>query len=346
MDNKRLILSVAGSGKTTYIIKSLSLKKRAIIITYTKNNYENLRLKIAEKFGKIPNNIIVLSYFEFLYSFCYRPFLHHLVKANGIDFNNPPSYTYMLKRTDKDYYINSNNCLYHNRIAKLIQIQKVVPKIKDRLEKYFDEFYIDEIQDFGGHDFNLLIKLSKISNKIIFVGDFYQHTFDTSRDGNVNCNLYKDYNKYIDRFRKVGFYIDKKTLSKSWRCNKSICNFIENKIGILIKSHRKNMTNIKLIEEKNYIDRLMNDNSLVKLFYQNSRKYDCYSTNWGASKGQDCYKDVCVVLNKKTYKQYKNENLREMNTQTRNKFYVACTRARNKLVFLPEKLIKRYKFKR
>lgn len=163
MDNRRLILSVAGSGKTTHIIDSLSTEKRSLILTYTENNYENLRCKVARKFGSIPDNILVMTYFEFLYSFCYKPFLHRTVNSNGFDFNRPPQFTSRLSRTDMKYYLNSNNCLYHSRLAKLLEVKKVIPKIKDRLIKYFDKFYVDEVQDFGGHDFNLLLELSQIN---------------------------------------------------------------------------------------------------------------------------------------------------------------------------------------
>lgn len=343
MDNRRLILSVAGSGKTTHIIESLSTEKRAIIITYTENNYENLRYKVAEKFSSIPDNVLVMTYFEFLYSFCYKPFLHRIVNANGFDFDRPPEFTSRLSRTNMEYYLNSNNCLYHNRLSKLLEVKEVIPKIRNRLTKYFDEFYVDEVQDFGGHDFNLLLELSQIEKKVVFVGDFFQHTFDTSRDGNVNCNLHNDLEKYIKRFSEAGFYIDKETLSKSLRCNRSICEFVEVNLGIPIQSHTDHHIDLALIEEQNEIDSLMKDNSIIKLFLQNSRKYNCNSTNWGASKGQDCHTDVCVVLNPATYTQYKKNKLNEMNIRTRNKFYVACTRARNKLIFVPEKSVKSFK---
>lgn len=85
--------------------------------------------------------------------------------------------------------------------------------------------------------------------------------------------------------------------------------------------------------------------ALLRLFLQNSKKYNCYSTNWGASKGQDCHTDVCVILNPGTFTQYKKDKLNEMNIKTRNKFYVACTRARNKLIFIPEKFVKSFKSK-
>ena len=49
--DKRVILAVAGSGKTTYIINQLDLNKRSLIITYTTNNIENLRTGVIKKFG-------------------------------------------------------------------------------------------------------------------------------------------------------------------------------------------------------------------------------------------------------------------------------------------------------
>jgi len=44
--DKRIILAVAGSGKTTHIVNSLSTNKRSLIITYTISNLENLSKKI------------------------------------------------------------------------------------------------------------------------------------------------------------------------------------------------------------------------------------------------------------------------------------------------------------
>ena len=40
--DKKLILSVAGSGKTTLIISQLNVDSKALILTYTENNYLNL----------------------------------------------------------------------------------------------------------------------------------------------------------------------------------------------------------------------------------------------------------------------------------------------------------------
>ncbi len=45
--DKKVIFAVAGSGKTTYIVNTLSDSKKSLIVTYTTANYENLRKKIT-----------------------------------------------------------------------------------------------------------------------------------------------------------------------------------------------------------------------------------------------------------------------------------------------------------
>ena len=59
--------------------------------------------------------------------------------------------------------------------------KNVINSIIYRIEKYFDSLYIDEVQDFTGHDFNFIVEISKIKQlNIYYVGDFFQHTFGTS----------------------------------------------------------------------------------------------------------------------------------------------------------------------
>ncbi|MNQ95004.1 hypothetical protein D3C85_1105440 [compost metagenome] len=82
---------------------------------------------------------------------------------------------------------------------------------------------------------------------------------------------------------------------------------------------------------------------MVKLFYEQHYKYGCYSQNWGASKGQDHYEDICVILGTKAWNQYLVGKLHESVAQTRNKLYVAFSRARGKVYVAPDNLFKRYK---
>jgi len=337
--DKRVILAVAGSGKTTHIVNTLySLNPgiRSIIITYTRNNLNNLRIKIIRKFGYFPENISLYEYFAFLYGFCFKPFLLRTTRAKGINWELPPAWTLRKKRTSNEYYFDKYGRLYHNRIAKFLEAEGVLELVKQRIERYYDNLFVDEVQDFGGHDFNFLRTIVQSKLTILLVGDFFQHTFDTSRDGNVNKNIYSDIDVYKGRLRDMGLEVDSVTLSRSYRCSPTICRFVSMNLGIDMESHREDETVIQALVTKCKADAVLKCNNTVKLFYREHYKYGCYSKNWGDSKGADHYSDVCIVLNKETLQKFQEKRLSKLKPQTRNKFYVACTRARNNLYLIPE----------
>jgi len=339
--DKKVILAVAGSGKTSLIVGALSPARRTLILTYTDNNIRNLRRKILEKFGCMPSNMLLMSYFSFLHSFCFKPFLWRKYRTSGINWAVPPRKTLLIKRTEPAFYIDADGRLYHNRISKLFDAEDVLQLICDRPEKYFDCLFIDEVQDLGGHDFNFLGALAVAKVEALFVGDFYQHTFDTSRDGNVNKNLHAHYEKYKERLRAMGLSVDETTLKKSYRCSPSVCAFVSDRLGIHMESHQDKDTVVCLIDDRVEAQKVLGCCKTVKLFYQKHRRYGCYSRNWGDSKGEDQYYDVCVVLNKETCRKFRQGDLVGLRPQTKNKLYVACARAKNDLYLLPEELIPR-----
>lgn len=339
--DKRVIFAVAGSGKTTTLINKLSEDKRCLIVTYTDNNVNNIHTAIIQKFGYFPANIKLYSYFQFLYTFCYKPFFAQRINAKGIEWNMPPESTLRLKRTDARFYLSKNHYLYYNRIALICEC--VANDIISRIEKYYDCFYVDEVQDFAGHDFNLIKKIIPKNCEVLFVGDFFQHTFDTSNDGIINKNLYNDYSKYQKQFQNMGLLVDTTTLNNSHRCSPAICDFVRQQLGIQIFSAKFTNSTIQFIDDEENADVIITDNSIVKLFYSISNKYNCLSMNWGASKGINSFVDVCVILNDTTMKAFMSNSLQELNPQTKNKLYVACTRAKRNLFFVPHTYLKKYR---
>lgn len=334
------MLAVAGSGKTTYLINKLDLEHRVLIITYTDNNYAHLRKSIIDKFGYEPANITLLTYFQFLWQVCYRPFLKDVVKAKGLTWDTPPDWTRYKK--DCNYYLSPSNLLYSNRIAKLCH-EHCSGLIKARIEKFYDCFMIDEVQDLGGHDFNLVQAILPQTKDCLLVGDFYQHTYDTSKDGPTNSGLYKNLKKYKKRWKDNGVTVDEQTLSNSHRCSPTTCAFVQTNLGIAIASHRADETEIRLIDTQEEADALYANDNIVKLFYQDVNKYDCYASNWGASKGLDKFTDVCIVLNKSTLSAYNSGRLISIPSSTLNKLYVACTRAKGNIYFVPHTFVDQYK---
>ena len=335
--DKRVIFAVAGSGKTTYIVDALSNDKRYLIVTYTDANYDNISRKILKKFNGIwPENITLLTYFTFLYRFCYKPFLADKIKAKGINYDgNPNRYA---KQDDIDYYISSRKYLYSNRLSLFLEKENTINDIKDRLESFVDELIIDEVQDIGGRDFNFLEKRCDDNVNMLFVGDFFQHTYNTSHDGKVNTYLFSNFTTYISKFTRKGFTPDTTTLINSWRCSKSVCEYVSANLGITICSNRKKEDDTRIVFVADPYEKsvILQDPTIIKLHYQGSAKYGSDHRNWGDTKGEDCYTDVCVLLNKTTATLYSQNKLKELAPLTRNKLYVAITRARGNIYLIYE----------
>ena len=338
--DKRVIFAVAGAGKTTSIVDRLDESSRALIVTYTNNNLYNLKKKISDKFGFIPDGIRVISYFSFVYSFCYRPFLLHQMKTTGILYEPNPNR--LARKAHNSYYISSSRRLYSNRIALLVQEKQLLDEVRSRLAKYYDLFIVDEVQDISGHDFNLLLEVAKADANVLFVGDFFQYTYATSSDGNVNKTLHDDFDKYKERFTGAGLTVDDNSLIKSYRCSPTTCDYVSSTLKIAIESHKTAATEIREIKDDE-IDAMMANSDVIKLLYKDSSKYNLFCRNWGDSKGEDRYIDVCIVLNPTTYAKYTAGKLNELNTMTKNKLYVAMTRASGNIYFVSQTKVARFK---
>jgi len=340
--DKTVVFAVAGAGKTQRIVDRLDEAGRFLLVTFTDANCQSLRARIFKRFGYFPENIHLYTYFSFLHSFCYRPFLLTEKRTKGVYFRRPTDERNYPATNDRRF-MTASRWLYHNRLASFIDQTGTTKDVIARIEKYFDVFLVDEVQDFAGHDFNLLLALSKARVECTFVGDFYQHTFDTSRDGNVNKSLHESYAGYQKRFLAAKLRVDLDSLVKSRRCSKSVCNFITERLGIRIESAGDQETDVRFTEDAEVVRALYEAPAVVKLFLQEHYKYDCHSQNWGASKGLDHFQDVCVALSQEAVKAWKKGTLAALKPSTRNKLYVACSRPRGNLTFVPESLLRAHK---
>ncbi|NVD28599.1 AAA family ATPase [Parasphingorhabdus flavimaris] len=336
---KQLIFAVAGSGKTTKILDAIDDNQRSLIITYTHENRRSLEAGIVHKFGHLPKHVTVVTYFSFLYRFCVRPYFSYELRDRSFTWKAPPRFPSWRKNDDR-HYMNGAGYIYANRAAKLISEFDAVNDINARLARHFDCFFVDEVQDFAANDFNLLLALTDADLEIMLVGDFFQHTFDTSRDGQVKKNLHKKgVEAYLNEFRRVNIDIDTKSLDKTYRCSPSVCDFITNVVGIPIISHRTEDSTVQFVDDAETALNLARAPGNVTLFLRNYRKFDCHANNWGRSKGLNSYQDVCVALNPGTFKHVSRGTVDQLPNETRNKLYVACSRARGDLYLFEEKFL-------
>ena len=77
------------------------------------------------------------------------------------------------------------------------------------------------------------------------------------------------------------------------------------------------------------------------MHYQKASTFGSGHRNWGDIKGEDCYQYVCVLLNKTTMQAYKKGNLQNLAASTRNKLYVALTRAKGRVYLVEEDYAKK-----
>jgi DNA helicase-2/ATP-dependent DNA helicase PcrA len=239
-------------------------------------------------------------------------------------------------------FVDGGNRLYHRRLAQLLDAKGCLPALQRRLERYYDMVLVDEVQDFGGHDFNFLMALTGAQLSWRMVGDFFQHTYSTSYDGNVNLGLHDDYQVYKRRFRSQGFLVDTDSLATSHRCSATVCDFIRSHLGVEIAAATDRRSGVVQVDNQAEVDRIFADQSVLKLFYMRHDRYRCASLNWGSAKGLDHFEDVCVALSDDNWKALRAGRLRPESPLTRNKLYVACSRPRRHLYLVPEKLLKRH----
>lgn len=333
--DKKVILSVAGSGKTTLIVGKLDLSKRYLVLTYTNANYDNLCKKTRERFdGVIPSNVTIFKFDVFLYSVLFKAMFsddYQGIKGLNFNQNDVPSYL----RQNNDSYWNNGSLIYSSRLSFFLLKHKDM--LIKRIETITDCLIIDEVQDISSRDFDLITHFSKADVELLYVGDFYQHTYQTSADGNYKNSLFDSFDKYVKEFADAGFVVDVDTLNKSYRCSKTICDYVTNELGIHIQSRRTEETIIEEVKDKQRIIKLLKDEKIVKLHYKESYCYSGNHKNWGEVKGEDNYYDICIILNPTTYKMFVKNSLSELSPSTKAKLYVAITRARRNVYFINSK---------
>lgn len=341
--DKRLILAVAGSGKTRLILDELVAERSSLILTYTLENFRNIEARLREDHGGvIPGHIEVRTYFSFLYFFCIRPYASYTLRDKGLRFGTIPKSAQKVPKSSLERYITSKNYIYAARAADMLGNYGLLELVRDRLSRHFDAVLVDEVQDFAAHDFNFLFELAKADVTMLCAGDYFQHTYDSSRDGNTGKSLYQNGpDAYAKKFTDTGFKFDDTSLSSSWRCSKEVCDYVSRMLGINVTSHGKTEGTVQTVEDEAEILAIYNDANIVKLFYNNHHKHDCRSNNWGNSKGIDRYGDVCVVLNNNSADLLAAGKGSEISPTTKNKLYVACTRACGNLFLVEERKLKK-----
>lgn len=353
---KRVILAVAGAGKTYHICHEIQPDERNLIVAFTHANIKNIQNELLEAYGRIPDSTRIMTFDAFVYHMLIRPYEASIFDffgedykydETGITLKKPPQQRIKVNGRDvpnkkykkKEYlrhYMDERKQYYCETLSELAIYVKegresLIKTAAGRLNRFFDNVMIDEFQDFREYDYELIVKLSKHLNNIVLVGDYHQHS--VSGQNNYGKPFKKgkaeiSYDDFIEELSKERFDVDETTLIHSRRCSEEICSFIKDKLGIQIQSAGINAGTV--IRPSN-IQEILDDQRIVKLVYDNASHYSFKAVNWSYSKG-DTYEGACVILNGST-KELVNENFSaaKLKTITLNKLYVALTRSKGDL---------------
>lgn len=360
---KKVILAVAGAGKTYHICHCLNENERNLIIAFTHENIRNIKKELANAFGGIPPLTTVLTFDSFVYKNFILPYEPTIAehfqrpgfKSYGITMEEPtkPStevdhsrYTHnsnYVKCEFLERYITKGGQYYCDTMSELACKVKrrgvnLIKKAVARLSIFYDAIFVDEFQDFRGYDYDLLIRLAKLFERVTFVGDYYQHSVSGVNNSGKPFKRGVTYDSFVGSLCELGFEVDQTSLQKSRRCSEEICNYVKRKLGIDIVSSGLNNGNV--IWADGFAEDILKNDRIVKLVFRDASKRSFKAMNWSYSKGSTL-DSACVILTK-NFEDMDDDAFETdgIGSTTVNKLYVAMTRSRGDLYLIKNKTLK------
>lgn len=261
MNNNKLMIAAAGSGKTTYLVnKACELKGDSVLITtYTeaneaeikkKINEAEIKKKIIEKHRYIPSNITIQTWFSFLLQHGVRPYqsvLNESVHDENIGFyltseksgkkrdyqGNPITLhgkpIYWGEDDFKKHYFTKGLNIYSDKLSKFVFKcnERSNNQVIDRIARIFSHIFIDEVQDLAGYDLELIKLFFKSQSSVLLVGDPRQVTYLTHHSAKFEKYSNGQIKSFVNNElgKTIQCDVDETTLNVSHRNNQLVCNY-------------------------------------------------------------------------------------------------------------------------
>lgn len=341
----KLIIASAGSGKTRFVVNDAidkaSQGMSVLITTFTEACEQEIRDRIVEKEGCIPEKIIVQTWFSFLIAHGVKPFQGSLFDfdVRGMFLVNGQSALYSKESDISKHYFTDSKKIYSDKLAKLtIKCNQASDgMVFDRISRCFKWIYVDEIQDLAGYDLEVLDRLFKSNANVLLVGDPRQATYTTN-----NSRRYKKYVKseIVNFFEdsKLEIETDTTSLTINHRCSESICNFSNKLYPDLPQATSGNSEitghdGIFALPAEQVNEYLSRFNPIqLRDSIKTPVSVDFEVLNFGKSKGLSL--DRVVIYPSAPMVNWLKDNGAELTQAARAKLYVALTRARNSVAIV------------
>lgn len=346
--NNKFYLASAGAGKTTMICQYALQHpdQKVLLTTYTRENTRLLSSNLCMQNGFLPQNVTVMSWFSFLLCECIRPYQNFLYEERIENLHFVPCISAKCERRDniEQYYFSDKTHIFSDKMSDFAWRCNEVSNglVIKRLEQLFDVFILDEVQDIAGWDFDFIFLLLKSKIKVIMVGDVRQRTYSTTKSSKNKKYAQNIYLWYHDL--ENNGYGEVVVLNKSYRCIQPICDFADALFPDLPKT---TSYNTDIINHMGLYAVLPTDlNKYCEMYSPQVLVYDkraaknvgsIATRNFGAVKGQT-FERVLIVPTKNMENYLSTGNIEEI-TASREKIYVAITRAKFSVAFLTSRQV-------
>lgn len=337
-----VILASAGSGKTTTIVEQAGTNEdeRSLLVTYTINGKTELSDKGYERFGFIPPQVKITTWYSFVLEHFVRPFQLHLhpTRVSTINFERGRSARGVRKTNVGGYYFSSPERLRLDKVTDfactLIAETDGLPI--QRFKAICDHLYIDEVQDLSGYDLELLELLLKAGQKITFVGDCRQATYTTNDSGKNSAYSGAHIVKKFEEWQSEGL-LNITHQDHSYRCIQAICDFADAIYPDF--KNTKSLNNTTTDHDGIYAVRKADEDSYRQKFSPQPLRYSRATRgiegdpmNFGAVKGLTFERTIIYPHGK--LKSYLTTGDLKHVAKSLAKTYVAITRARQSVAFV------------
>jgi DNA helicase-2/ATP-dependent DNA helicase PcrA len=200
----RIIICAAGGGKTTAIVREAHAENgyRCALVTYTKNNAQEIHRKFYEIGPMLPPHVEVMTWFTFLLHELARPYrsVLHATRIDGYSWQEGRSVPFVPQARTSSHYFHEERSVYSDKAAKFVcECDRLSGgMVMRRLAQRFDHLFIDEVQDLAGYDLEILELILKAGIKLSLVGDHRQATLRTN---NAKMNTAFAGTRIIGKFR-------------------------------------------------------------------------------------------------------------------------------------------------
>lgn len=335
------ILAPAGGRKTQKIIAmcaDLAAPRKRAVITFTTSAQKILidRLLASDARSQMPT---VTGWYAFLLDHIVRPYAPSVRKLQGARVKGLAwvEGTLPNKLPGIHYYLNGAGDVYSERLGLLASnvLKADGAAVIDRLERIFDEIYIDEVQDLRGNDLDVLDALIRSKIRVVLVGDVRQRLLSTSKSSRRHGEY--DGLGLNNWFREMAEkeLLNLQTIQETWRCCPEVIQFADQMFtsGRFLPTKSKvavpdGMHHGVWLLEETYIDEYIRrfhpacyrDSVRTKLVGTDS------ATNFGLCKGAT--EDHVLIFPTGPMKKFWKDKANNLAEKSRMNAYVAITRAR------------------